>query len=74
MVNLTDRDNACCVDGTSTSMPEIEGKRDRFSKRIIANEKRVLRDHRSLIRAIEKREFRRAVVITRKELTFNLED
>ena len=55
-------------------MPEIEGKRDRFSKRIIANEKRVLRDHRSLIRAIEKRDVRRAVLITRKELTFNLED
>ena len=55
-------------------MPEIEGKRDRFSKRIIANEKRVLRDHRSLIRAIEKRDVRRAVVITRKELTFSLED
>jgi DNA-binding GntR family transcriptional regulator len=55
-------------------MPEIEGKRDRFSKRIIRNEKRVLRDHRALIKAIDKRDVRRAVLITRKELTFNLED
>ncbi len=54
-------------------MPEIEGKRDRFSKRIIRNEKRVLRDHRALITAIEKRDARRAVLITRKELTFSLD-
>ncbi|RKX34047.1 MAG: hypothetical protein DRP71_08395 [Verrucomicrobia bacterium] len=55
-------------------MPEIEGKRDRFSKRVIRNEKRVLRDHGALIKAIEKRDVRRAVLITRKELTFNLDD
>jgi DNA-binding GntR family transcriptional regulator len=54
-------------------MPEIEGKRDRFSKRIIQNERRVLRDHRALITAIEKRDVRRAVLITRKELTFSLD-
>lgn len=53
--------------------PEIEGVRQRFSARIIRNEKRVLRDHRALIKAIEKRDAERAVLITRKELTYSLD-
>lgn len=53
--------------------PEIEGVRKRFSTRIIRNEKRVLRDHRALVKAIEERDAKRAVSITSKELTYSLD-